>query len=140
MSDSDWKNKIKGEVILIVDDEADILNIYEYHIKNQGFKVIRAMEPLSAMKMIEQNDIMLVITDHRMPNLDGTNFCDLIKERFPSIPVVIISGYANLVTNTSDTCQYSADLILNKPVDFDQFVDVVNSFAKKHYEKKKIAR
>ncbi|MBF0441939.1 MAG: response regulator [Oligoflexales bacterium] len=134
---SDWKKMIKDETVLLVDDEFDILEIYEFYLENEGFKILRATNAMEAMKHIENNNVILVLTDHRMPDMDGTNLCDLIKGRFNHIYVVIISGYANSVTDTTDTCQYQPDLIFSKPVDQETLIRTVHGFAKRYFDHKK---
>jgi DNA-binding NtrC family response regulator len=104
------------KTILVVDDEKDLRNIYEQFLKRAGYNVITADNPVEALKTVDTQTIGLVITDYRMPKLDGANFCELIKERHPTLPLIMISGYTNEAIETFRACQYGPDVIIDKPV------------------------
>lgn len=82
--------------ILIVDDEELIRRGLKYAIKweEMGFQVTdEADNSEDALEKLERNNFDVVITDIRMPGIDGLEMTKLLKQKYPSVKVVIISGY-----------------------------------------------
>ena len=65
----------KGQVILIVDDEDDILEFVSYNLKKEGFKVITASNGIDAIRIAKENLPHLIILDVMMPGMDGIETC-----------------------------------------------------------------
>ncbi|MDZ5608091.1 response regulator transcription factor [Bacillus pseudomycoides] len=85
---------MKQKSILIVDDDADIVQLIEVHLKQDGFKVLRAYNGVEALDILETNDIQLAILDIMMPAMDGIEVCRRIRERH-NIPVMFLSAKSN---------------------------------------------
>ena len=120
---------LKNEKILVVDDEASLRDIYVAFLEMAGYAVIAAENPVQAFDLAAREKLFLVVTDYRMPRLDGANFCELIKERTPSIPVIMISGFVAEAVETFASCQYGPDTILDKPVSQAALVAEVDKYA-----------
>lgn len=91
------KKILKGfGTILIVDDEAMILNVGQAILEKLGYRVIAAEGGMQAVETISKrgDDIDLVILDLIMPGLDGSETFDRIREIQPDIPVMLSSGYS----------------------------------------------
>ncbi|AIK40331.1 hypothetical protein BG07_519 [Bacillus pseudomycoides] len=84
---------MKQQSILIVDDDADIVQLIEVHLKQDGFKVFRAYNGIEALDILDSNDIQLTILDIMMPAMDGIEVCRRIRERH-TIPVMFLSAKA----------------------------------------------
>ncbi|EOW9529120.1 response regulator transcription factor [Bacillus cytotoxicus] len=82
---------MRQQFILIVDDDADIVQFIEVHLKQEGFQVLTAYNGIEALKIIDTNDVQLVILDIMMPSMDGIEVCRRIRER-QSIPVMFLSA------------------------------------------------
>ncbi|MDE2403083.1 MAG: response regulator [Sphingomonadales bacterium] len=83
--------------VLLVDDEPLIRMSTADMLTDRGFKVVEAGSGEAALEIVAQGfrpDIL--ITDHLMPGLAGTDLADLLHEQLPHMPVLIISGYADL--------------------------------------------
>ena len=65
--------------VLIVDDEIDILDLLEYNLEKEGYKVIRAMDGEEAIKLAELEKPEMVLLDIMMPRLDGIETCRRIR-------------------------------------------------------------
>jgi len=65
--------------ILIVDDEADILELLEYNLEQEGFAVVKAMNGEEAIKMARKNKPDLILLDIMMPRMDGIEACRQIR-------------------------------------------------------------
>ncbi|EEL51171.1 MULTISPECIES: response regulator transcription factor [Bacillus cereus group] len=82
---------MKQQSILIVDDDADIVQLIALHLKQEGYKVIKAYDGVEAIYMLDTNDIQLVLLDVMMPTMDGVEVCRRIREKF-NIPVMFLSA------------------------------------------------
>lgn len=80
--------------ILIVDDEVQILKALSRMFLETDYEIYTAENGMEALKLIETTEIDMVISDMRMPILDGYQLLSIIKEKYPKIIRVIISGYA----------------------------------------------
>ncbi len=88
---------VKGhETLLLIDDEAMILDVGAAMLKKLGYRVIRADSGEKAIQIVRQEGsrIDLVVLDLIMPGMDGGNTFDRIRELAPDLPVIIASGYA----------------------------------------------
>ena len=82
--------------VLIVDDDQDmLLSLKEgLHKYNESFSILMAEDGLIATKKLEKNVISLVVTDLKMPRMDGFGLLAHIIEHYPDIPVIIITAYS----------------------------------------------
>ncbi|WP_176595929.1 MULTISPECIES: hybrid sensor histidine kinase/response regulator [Sphingobium] len=83
-------------VILAVDDDDLVLTNTAGMLEELGHTVFLATSGLDALRVLEQGSVDLVITDFAMPGMSGTQLADEIEERLPGLPVVIITGFAEL--------------------------------------------
>lgn len=79
--------------ILVVDDEAIVLKSCERTLSPEGFNVLTAERAKDALELLKKDSIDLVITDLKMPEMDGVEFIRHIREIKPDIGVVVITGY-----------------------------------------------
>ena len=77
--------------ILIVDDDRDIVQLINVHLKQEGFKVLRTYNGIGALEILDTNDIQLVILDIMMPGMDGIEVCRRMREKH-NIPVIFLSA------------------------------------------------
>ena len=77
--------------ILVVDDEKEIRNLIEIYLKNEGYEVKKASNGEEAIKILEKEDIQLMILDIMMPKMDGIEVCKKVREHL-SIPILMLSA------------------------------------------------
>lgn len=77
--------------ILVVDDEKEIRNLIGIYLKNEGFDIIKAANGIEALKILEHDDICLVILDIMMPQMDGIETCIKIRED-KNMPIIMLSA------------------------------------------------
>ncbi len=82
--------------ILVVDDEQRVRDeIAEFLIENK-YEVLKAGLPSEAFKILEENKIDIVILDIKMPEMDGLAALEIIKEKYPDIEVIMVSGHGDM--------------------------------------------
>jgi DNA-binding response OmpR family regulator len=117
--------------ILMLDDELDIVNIFTRALQQQGFRVIGFTEPIVALDHFQKNfDLYsLVISDIKMPVMDGYEFIKRVKEIKRDVKVFFMSAYL------SDDIQYRAgipsvtvDEYIEKPISIKHFISLVKKY------------
>jgi two-component system phosphate regulon response regulator PhoB len=80
--------------ILVVEDEKDIVDLIEYHLKQSGFSVITALDGPSGLEVARKRRPSLVILDLMLPGMDGKDICRALKSNplTQSIPVLILTA------------------------------------------------
>ena len=71
---------LKGHTILLVDDEADILEFLSYNLRKEGFKVFTASDGEEGVRMTQQIQPSLILMDIMMPKMDGIEACQFIRK------------------------------------------------------------
>lgn len=84
------------EKVLIVDDDVEMLEIVKEGLMryDDTFSVITAEDGLKAIDRLKENTVSIVVTDLKMPRMDGFSLLSYVLEHFPEIPVIIITGYS----------------------------------------------
>lgn len=100
--------------ILIVDDNPNMSSLLSEMLEVFDYESERAGDGLEAIEKVDRNNYQLVITDMRMPRMSGLDLLKRIKEMKPTMPVVVISGYA-LDDDGNSLMNSIADGFLNKP-------------------------
>lgn len=83
-------------VILAVDDDDLVLTNTAGMLEHLGHTVFKAASAQDALRMLERGDVDLVVTDHAMPGMTGAQLADAIEALRPGLPVIIITGFAEL--------------------------------------------
>lgn len=112
--------------ILIVDDEEDIRDLISGILSDEGYETRVASDSDSALAALEQRLPSLVVLDIWLQGsrLDGLEVLDVIAERYPNLPVVIISGHGNIETAVSAIKKGAYDFV-EKPFKADRLILVI---------------
>lgn len=80
--------------ILLVDDEADLVELIKLHLEKTGYEVIAAQNGLEALEKAREEKPDLVILDVMLPKLNGYEVCTLLKQdpRYQNIPILVITA------------------------------------------------
>lgn len=79
--------------ILVIDDEPIVRNLMGVLARHANFDVITIDSATAAMDWLAENDCDAVLSDVAMPGVSGIQFCRWLRENYPDIPVVVVSGY-----------------------------------------------
>lgn len=110
--------------VLVVDDEAQVCQIVGLCIQKAGFRVSSADNSKAAYQMLEQDYYDAIVSDVMMPGEDGILFLGRVHQRWPDIPVVLMTGYAQLQM-AIDAIKNGAFDFIHKPFDFEHLRKVV---------------
>ncbi|MGC8837886.1 MAG: HD domain-containing phosphohydrolase [Anaerolineae bacterium] len=110
--------------LLVVDDEADIRGLVLDALKAAGYQVDAAHDGLQALDLLAAIRYDLVLTDLKMPGLDGLGLLSRIKELYPETDVILFTGYATIRTSV-EAMRGGAYDYLPKPFDPEDLVRVV---------------
>ena len=123
--------------ILIVDDEAYIRRVLELKLKNKGYEVITAVNGAEGLEKLKLYDPDVVITDIKMPAMDGRALCEKINNSNNDKPYLIIvvtcsvsDGNLRWINNMRDT------LLLEKPFSPSRVLDAIEGYIKSSDTKK----
>jgi PAS domain S-box-containing protein len=95
--------RIRPRRILLVDDDALILMSAVMMLEDLGHQVREAASGLQALEILaEDRNFDLVVTDHAMPRMTGAELVAVMRERYPDLPVILASGYAELPVGMAD--------------------------------------
>jgi CheY-like chemotaxis protein len=96
-------------VILCVDDEETQLAVRKLVLEKEGYSVLTASSGQQALNLLGCHPIDLVLSDHLMPGLTGTELTRQIKARYPELPVILISAVNEIPADAA-----CADLFMSK--------------------------
>lgn len=114
--------------ILIVDDETSVRTLVRLVLEGRGFKVIDARSGPDALLLaeIQRTPIDLLIADIAMPEMNGVDLAGRLRERFPALRVVFMSGYAAEGLEARDSLPADQHFI-QKPFDLSALVGIVST-------------
>jgi DNA-binding NtrC family response regulator len=114
--------------VVVVDDEAPIRKLVKAVLSTSGFQVIEAQDGKEAWGLIQRgsDEVDVVVTDIRMPEIDGVTLAGWIMKLYPAIPVVLMSGYSDLGTTGLKNPNYRWEFV-SKPFLPKTLIGAVNS-------------
>ena len=110
-------NRIAQRTILLVDDDAKLLRGLQRALVEQDYRVVTAISAAEAFAIIPSQNVDLILSDNLMAGTLGTEFLSEIRERFPRITLMMLSGYLPETTASRLKDEVGIARILNKPCD-----------------------
>lgn len=98
--------------ILLVDDNAHGLRARKTVLEELGYKIVTACHGRDALEQFAPHSFDLVVTDYKMPYMDGLELIANLRKREPNLPIVLISGFADTLGLTEENT--SADVVIQK--------------------------
>lgn len=109
-----------GGRVLVVDDVTQVRRVAALSLRAAGFEVSEAAGGREALALVEAGAFDLVLTDACMPKMSGEELAHALRERFPALPVILMTGF-------SDTAAAFDLPVLHKPVSVDDLVSAVRN-------------
>ena len=121
---------MKGN-LLVVDDEAEIREMLKKHFSFKDYQVFTAENGQDALVLLDNTKIDIVISDIVMPIIDGVELLRSIRQEYPMIRVIMITGYVTM-NNLLECMQLQADTVVYKPFkkleELDKAVDTAQQY------------
>lgn len=119
------KTEKPEEHLLIVDDALDTLELLDRNLSSNGYHVFSASSALEAIKMLEKTKIDLVITDLKMPDVNGLDLIRHVRENFKNTEVMMITGYPTIESAVA-AVKIGAEDYLAKPFTDEELFSAVH--------------
>ena len=119
-------NPITGQTVFIVDDEQSIRQVLSEELKTIGCKVSSFSNAAGCLKLLAAGDCDLIITDVKMPGMDGLALLARAKRIAPWVSVIVITGYGD-VQMAVKALKLGAIDFIEKPLDRDTFLHKVKA-------------
>ncbi len=110
--------------VLIVDDDVNIVSAFEGFLKKEHCSMLASSIAEDAMRTLETRRVDLVISDIRLSRQSGVTMLIRIKQLYPWLPVIVITGHPSLISE-EDVRLYGADFYFLKPLELDALRDAV---------------
>ncbi len=109
----------RERTLLLVDDEVSILKALRRMLRNEGYRVLIAGSAREGLEILALNDVQVILSDQRMPEMTGTEFLSRVKDLHPDTVRIVLSGYTELSSIIEAVNQGAIYKFLIKPWDDD---------------------
>lgn len=114
----------KAISILYVDDEANNLIAFRAVFRTK-YTIFTALSGLEGLEVLSENEIQIIITDQRMPNMTGVEFLEEVIEKYPTPIRILLTGYTDMSAIIDAINKGSIFQYLNKPWDEEELEEVI---------------
>ncbi|MFT6638828.1 MAG: DNA-binding NtrC family response regulator [Flavobacterium sp.] len=119
--------KLLKENILIVDDDVNILELLQRHLQSWNYHVYKAISVKEAVVILRDTNIDLLITDLKMPEIDGFELIKFVSDHYPKLPKLVITGYPSVQDSLAAIKSGVVDY-LTKPFTKDELQSSLDKF------------
>jgi len=133
------KNSLAKEHILVVDDSPDTLEVLQRNLESKGYRVFTAPGAVEAIKILESTPMGLVITDLKMPKVNGLSLVRHIQENFKDTEVMMITGYPS-IEGAVEAVKTGAEEYLAKPFTDEELLTAVKRVLDKLHERRAVQK
>ena len=117
--------------ILIVDDELNMRLVLAAMLKREGYEVASAADGFEALQIMRSGRVSAVVTDLKMPRIDGMELLHRINQEYPEVPVIMITAHGTVATAVEALKKGALDYI-TKPFELEELKNVVSKAVKTH--------
>jgi response regulator RpfG family c-di-GMP phosphodiesterase len=111
--------------VLFVDDEAGILSSLRRLFRPQGYRILTAESGAAGLETLAKETVDLVISDMRMPEMDGAHFLEQVRTRWPEVVRILLTGYADITSTINAINKGQIYRYISKPWDDNDILLVV---------------
>ncbi len=108
---------VKARTLLLVDDEESIVLALKRLLRREGYRILSASSGAEGLDLLAKNDVDVIVSDQRMPNMTGEEFLRRTKELYPDTVRMVLSGYADMQSITNAINRGAVYKFLSKPWD-----------------------
>jgi CheY-like chemotaxis protein len=114
-----------GHIVLVVDDNRPLRRLMRLELEVAGYSVMEAQDGLEALRRLQEHPVTAVVSDFRMPRLDGLGLLGEIRRQWGDLPVALVS--AGLRPDEADGARVlGVNAVLQKPIEHDSLLEVVH--------------
>ena len=110
--------------LLIVDDDSGILSALKRSLRREGWNIVLADSPGKALSILDGGSVDLVLSDHKMPGMTGTELLAEVARRSPSTTRMLITGWSAAVSN-EEVSEIGIKALIPKPWDDSELKSVL---------------
>ena len=111
---------MEKKTVLFVDDEERVLSCLKGGLLDEPYKTLFAKSGKEALEILEKNEVHVIVTDMRMPEMGGLELLKAVKEKYPHIVRMVLSGYTQVTTLLTAINQGTIFKFITKPWDFEE--------------------
>lgn len=115
--------------ILVVDDELLIRDLLYDFFQDQGWEISIAADGKKALEILKNKDVDLLLTDIKMPEMDGLDLTEYVRENYPELPVILMTGFPSVDSAVTALRAKVEDYII-KPFNINQLYKTVEKKVK----------
>lgn len=119
--------------ILLVEDDDNIRDILCEILKDEGYVVTPAVDGQEATEILQKKSFDLLISDFRMPRMNGAELLEWCRVHKLHFPVIFITANANLMPSENLALDDCCAALLPKPIDIEQLMGAINDAKKRHH-------
>lgn len=120
--------------ILVVDDDSQMRSALKEAVSRMGYGIVLAEDPVEALKKLDDNSFSMIVTDMKMPKMDGISFIREARKKAGELPILVITGYAT-IENAVEAMKEGASDYLLKPFSLDSLTGAIGSFMSDSFQK-----
>ncbi len=105
-----------NERVLLIDDEQDFMDVLAERMRDRGMEVSTTTSPLEAVDLTEEKSFDAIILDLMMPEMDGLETLERLREKNPDLQIILLTGHATIEKGI-EAMKLGAMDFLEKPID-----------------------
>ena len=109
---------MEKRTVLFVDDEEKFLNSIKRALLSESYETLFANSGKEAIEILKQNEVHIIVTDMRMPEMSGLELLRIVKEEYPHIIRMVLSGYMHVSTLLSAVNEEDVFRFITKSPEF----------------------
>jgi len=119
------------DTLLVVDDQKELLNTLKRLFRND-FAVLTAQSGAEALKLVQEQPVSVIISDQRMPQMDGVTFLSKVRKLQPDAVRILITGYADIEATIEAVNRAGIFQYISKPFEPDDLKQIVKNAAERY--------
>lgn len=123
-----------NRTILFVDDEEKVLKSLQRGLMDEPYELLFADSGPKALEILEKNEVHVIVTDMRMPEMSGLDLLRIVKEKYPKIVRLVLSGYTQVTTLLTAINQGEIFKFITKPWKLEEEFKSVLKQAVEYYD------
>lgn len=118
--------EVRPPTVLLVDDEPSVLSALRRLFRTQGYRIEQCTGGADALALLQQVPVDLVVSDMRMPGMDGATFLAQVRQQHPSVVRILLTGYADITATIAAINEGAIHRYIAKPWDDNDLLLVVS--------------